>query len=68
MIDYIYNAQERVKLALNPRKRNEEALTIATIAQAEATIALARQQRVANLIALGEYDLYPKIREELGLV
>lgn len=50
-IDYQNNAQERVKLAL-AEPSAAEALTIAQIATAEATLALVEQQRIANLIAM----------------
>jgi hypothetical protein len=52
-IDYNYNAQERVKVALkDPDQSN--ALVTAQIATAEALIALTEQQRIANLIALSQ--------------
>lgn len=50
-IDYTFNAQERLKLALDSRLTDEEASTIAQIALAEATLALVEQQRTANLLA-----------------
>lgn len=51
-IDYAYNAQERVKLAIESRRPASEVTAIAQIAAAEATLALVEQQRIANLIAL----------------
>jgi len=53
MIDYIDNARERVKLAITDHDTTR-ALVIAQIATAEATIALVEQQRIANLITIGE--------------
>jgi len=54
-IDYLYNAQERVKVALkDPDQGN--ALVTAQIATAEALIALTQQQRIANLIAMGQFS------------
>lgn len=52
-IDYRYNAEEQVKLALSlPQSENEvPALVVAQIATAEAVLALVEQQRIANLIA-----------------
>lgn len=50
-IDYRHNAEERVKLALK-HPNQADAQIVATIAQAEATLALAEQARIANLIAL----------------
>lgn len=54
-IDYIYNAAERIKLAIQAPKSEQEipALVLAQIATAEATLAIAEQQRIANLIAIG---------------
>lgn len=52
-IDYRYNAAERIKVAVtNPDET--QAQTTALIAQAEATLALVEQLRIANLIALGQ--------------
>ena len=54
-IDYLYNAAERIKMAIQAPRSEQEvpALVLAQIATAEATLALAEQQRIANLIALG---------------
>lgn len=76
-IDYLYNAKQRVKVAiLHPNEAT--ALDVATIALAEATVALAEQQRVASVIHLmsmptRDYDRLVQntsitaIREALGL-
>lgn len=50
-IDYRYNAGERIKVAVTHPDENM-AQTGALIAQAEATLALVEQQRIANRIAL----------------
>lgn len=49
-IDHAYNAQERIELAVKaPQVEGEvPALVLAQIAQAEATLALVEQQRIAN--------------------
>lgn len=53
-IDYLNNAAERIRMAItSPQVENEvPALVLAQIATAEATLALAEQQRIANRIAL----------------
>jgi hypothetical protein len=56
MTDYTHNAQERIKCALAAQPV-EEASAVAQIAIAEATLALAEQQRVANRIALAHLEL-----------
>lgn len=57
-IDYRYNAQERIKLAVtHPSER--QAQTTALIAQAEATLALVEQQKAANIIALAQLRVLP---------
>lgn len=49
-IDYRFNAQERIKVALDdPHLAN--AHVTAQIATAEAVLALVEQQRIANLVA-----------------
>lgn len=53
-IDYRYNAQERVKVALRDPK-TDNALVTAQIATAEAVLALVEQTRLANLIALADH-------------
>lgn len=57
-IDYAHNAQERIKLAVKaPQVEGEvPALVLAQIAQAEATLALVEQQRIANLIAVRQME------------
>lgn len=72
-IDYRHNAQERIKVALKDYDP-ENALVTATLAVAEATLALAEQQRIANLMDyLRLIDESPgpvddlQIREALGL-
>lgn len=49
-IDYRYNAEERIKVAVT-HPDETQAQTTALIAQAEATLALVEQQRIANHIA-----------------
>lgn len=49
--DYLFNAKERVKLAIITDRGDENALAVATIANAEASIAVAEELRTANLIA-----------------
>jgi hypothetical protein len=55
-IDYRYNAQERIKVALKDRETSN-ALVTAQIATAEAVLALVEQQRIANLIAYLSADV-----------
>jgi|GEM_PF-7086130 len=50
--DYLDNARQRIKLALDMRRTSEDALAIAQIATAEAIIAVAQQLRAANHLAL----------------
>lgn len=57
-IDYRHNAQERVKVAVT-HPNETQAQTVALIAQAEATLALVEQQRIANLIALAQVTVVP---------
>lgn len=80
-IDYLNNAAERVKLAITTPQTEHEvpALVLAQIATAEATLALAEQQRIANLFSAyavmdragdidGACELWSRdIREGLGL-
>ena len=49
-IDYRHNAEERIKVAVT-HPNEVQAQTVALIAQAEATLALVEEQRIANLIA-----------------
>lgn len=48
--DFLFNAKQRVELAITTERGDEKALVVATIAAAEATIALAEEQRTANLL------------------
>ena len=50
-IDYLSNAAERIAVAVT-HPNETQAQTVAMIAQAEATLALAQQQRISNLIAI----------------
>lgn len=61
MIDYNYNAKQRIALAIKERD-TQEASVIAQIALAEATLALVEQQRIANLIALAGLEMNGPLR------
>ena len=54
-IDYLNNAAERIAVAVT-HPDETQAQTVALIAQAEATLALAQQQRIANLIAVAQME------------
>ena len=54
-IDHAAEARERIDAAA----RHPGAVSTAILAQAEATLALVEQQRIANLIALGEFRVGP---------
>ena len=75
-IDYLYNAAERIKMAIQapPSEQEVPALVLAQIATAEATLALAEQQRTANILAAAHlpadtfgHHKMTEIREALGL-
>ena len=53
-IDYRYNAEKRIRVALADHDALN-ALVTAQIATAEATLALAEQQHIANLIARAQW-------------
>ena len=61
-IDYRYNAEERIRVALADHDALN-ALVTAQIATAEATLALAEQQHIANLIAPKEGDYHEGLEE-----
>ena len=61
-IDYRYNAEERIRVSLADHDALN-ALVTAQIATAEATLALAEQQHIANLIAPKEGDYHEGLEE-----